>query len=390
MVHFCEINKTDSEHAMVNRGLIQLLSEAYPDQKLKIHVSPSHLDALGFDDVTFSYLLVQQVQVLSPVAGSKVQWLKKLWEEGKLLFQLLGRGKNTPAHLLFFSSLSPLGAFLLSFFSRRWMFKGPVVLTLHGELQLLISKPSKAIDKVYARLLGHALKRPGPSLSFLVLDPFVKQFLVQNGFVLPHAIFQIPHPIRFPAPEVPDVRPSPPLVIGHIGVAKHSKNSSVFFKWAEKFSYEIEANHLRFVLAGAVLPEMVGHTNEYVEHEPGHGFIDEFKFQSLCKEMHYAVFLYQEEHYQLVSSGALMEAISFEIPILALRTARLEALFAQVHPAPGKLYEDAEALYQDLVLFCRYGKQDPSMLSGIRKLKSHYSMPQLAVELRAALDHKPL
>lgn len=385
MVYFCEINKTDAEHAMVNRSLLGILREAYPEEEIRVYMSLSHLDATGIQNVTDKNLTIQTIPVLSPLAGNKKRWIHKLWSEAKTLKRILKQFQKAEGRLLFFSSLSPLGAKLLSLYARRYRISGQILATLHGELQLLSAEPTKKIDRFYASCLRQALSASVEGLRWLVLGDAVKAKLIDLGLASSDKCISIPHPLREPLPLLPPKSPKP-LVFGHIGVAKQAKLSPLFFAWAEELQAEISKGNVRFILAGPVLQDMKGYTNTWVEHSPTDQFLSDEAFQAACQQMHYAVFLYEDAQYGLISSGAITEAISFEIPILAVKSVQIERLFAQVPHAPGKIYPNKEALQADLPRLMALGAPDPAMILGIRQLKALYDIPSLAKLLKDQID----
>jgi hypothetical protein len=387
MIYYCEINKTDAEHAVVNKALLRMLMTAFPQENIQGYLSPSHLDALKMRHHKDPRLNFETIPVLSPIAGNKRQWLNKLSKEIIQLVRLYFQFKKSESFLLLFTSLSPTAFGVLSILSRLFPTKGKVVVTLHGELQLLAGKPSKIIDRLYARCIRYGLLHPGKSLTYLVLGDTVREKLLEERLAHSATIWSLPHPLREPLP-IKAASSDPPLVFGHIGVAKQAKQSAVFFEWASRCAAAIEQKKIQFVLAGPVLPDMQGYTNQWVEHRASEHFLSDEDFQRICSRMDYAIFLYEESQYGFISSGALTEAISFEIPILAIRNKQLEHLFSQVETPPGRLYTTKEAMWEDLRSLIEQGTPDLKMREGIRQLKALYSLPQMAAKFRLAIENK--
>ncbi len=380
MVYFCEINKTDQGHASINTALLSMLGNATGTERITCWVSSAHWKEMMPDAGLMSRLDVNETNVLVPITSDKARWVRKLLVECRVLDSIFSRAKREKPKLIFFSSLSPLGNLFCSLLV-KWKYpKQRVIITLHGELQLLKSKPAKRVDRLYAFLLKRSFRMTAKSRQFLVLGENIETYLLSKGFVDENTVISVPHPCRMPSP---DLLPGPRMdskkrtVFGHIGVAKRAKNSHLFFQLATYFKPAINSDEAMFVIAGPVLENVKNAANAYVDHSLAGEFMSEEEYRRRCQEMTYAIFMYEDREYELISSGAIMDAISFEIPILALRNTFFEQLFAQCKEPPGKLLDSYDELIAEVGSIIADGGQNENMKNGIRELKEYYSIDNI-------------
>src|SRR5690606_5834180 len=129
-----------------------------------------------------------------------------------------------------------------------------------------------------------------------------------------------------------------------IGVAKRAKNSQLFFELAQVVSRNSGSDAASFSVAGMVLEELKPLKKEWIDHVAITGPLAPDGYIKACAEIRYAVFCYADEDYELIGSGAVMDAIALEIPIIAIKNNYFAALFDRSGIAPGILCQNFREL----------------------------------------------
>lgn len=385
MIFFCEINKTGFEHATANKQLLALLARTFPGSVIQARISQSHWQAIS-DGVDTTDIEPLFEEVIAPETGNKWRWISKLLNECKRAFAILRAAQNKKVKLVFFASSSPLGNLFISLLSRFVFKKCKVVITLHGELQLLRSRGGKAVDRVYALCLRKAFSMKVTNQRYLILDKYICDRLLAYGLIPSERVMAIRHPLTHKQLSPNEPIPEKKVVFGHLGVAKVDKHSPLFFDLARRFQSEVSKGLASFVVAGQVLDEMLPFTNQWVEYSEAGELLTNDAYLARCKGMQYAVFFYDDKGYELISSGAIMDAISFGIPIIGLRNPYFTHLFEQCQIPPGILCDDFNGfceVVRKLITTDEYNYEQ--MKTGMRLLKSKFDFGQIQVDFSSQL-----
>ena len=340
MIFFAELNKTDGEHTVINRCMLDMLCNIFKGQQVVFWGSRKHFENLtkGRDIQVNTHF----VKVLAPKDGDKLHWIKKYAKEAKFILDILRNAKKQKVALLFFSSLSVFGSYAVKLLSSFFP-KVPIIITLHGELEY-IKLSSNAPRSL--RLMSVALKKTlynlPRNIKVLVLGSFIKEQLIASNILNEDQIIAIEHPYHFADALQYSERTIPSF--GHIGIAKRSKHSELFFKLAEFFREDILAGRVSFKIVGLVWKDLDGDTNSLVEYADTRNFLSRDVFEERMKEIDYAIFLYGDDHYSLTGSGALMDALSFHKPILCLRNRYFGRLYSTAPAEPGWIFDHFEEL----------------------------------------------
>ncbi|SEL59249.1 glycosyltransferase family protein [Parapedobacter koreensis] len=379
MIYFCETNKTKGEHAFINSQLVQLIAKACPSHNIHCYASLSHWKELSevLSENTNYYF--SPITVLEPQEKQKIRWIIKILLECFATIGLIRKATKKKVSLIFFSSMSPLTNVFVHIWLKWFISKDvKVIITLHGELQLIKERPGrKLIDKIYKLALDKALRMRLANRKFLVLNELIKNELVGGTQIEPVAVLSIPHPYHKKHIKFPN-RPTDKIVFGHLGTAKLAKNSHLFFALAKQYANSVSAGKAAFVINGQVLPEILPFQNNYVEYQRQSVFVETKKYEEQCSAMHYAIFMYTDDQYSLVSSGAIMDAIAFGLPIICLKNKYFEYLFGLCKVKPGILCEHYEEIVDNVQRLIRKNDDEyDRYLLGMNELQTYFSIEKI-------------
>ncbi|MCL4641641.1 MULTISPECIES: glycosyltransferase family protein [Olivibacter] len=381
MIYFAELFMTGGQHAAFNGAMLQVLARAFPREKISLFAAQSHYEELIAKESDLTGVLYHPVHIISNKSGNPGRWLLKFFNELIQIIRVLIRGRKKSIHLIYFSFLSPLGQWLVSKYARYMAYKGQkILITLHGLDILHPAGSQKRVDRIYAKLLKKAFACAAKNKRYIVLEERVADYLVKNRHLQPAEIVQIAHPYQFQASISPRI--DKPVIFAHLGIARLAKNSHLFFDLASRFATEISRGDIVFQVVGPVLPELKPYLNPWVQYVNHEVFLSQVDYQRHCERAHYAVFFYDESNYALTSSGAVMDAIAYRLPILALTGPVFDSLQSITPAFPGKLYPDVELMYQGICeIIKNHGAIHRHFDVAFVDLQLHYSIEHVAEQL---------
>jgi len=381
MIFFAELFMTGGQHAPFNAAMLQVLSKAYPQEELIVYAANNHWKAIKAIDPALGRLAFQARKVIPISTGNKRQWVKKLLNEAQQIHQLLRLANKQKPSLVCFAFLSPLGQWMLSNYLQFFYRRQRVLVFLHGLEVLKSGMHTKFIDRCYRSLLKKAFHRKAPNKTYVVLTPGAKDYLLQRQYLAAQELLYLPHPAIF-HPIVQQAQPTDaPIIFGHLGIARLDKQSHLFFTLAAHFQQAVKAGKIRFEVIGPVLPEMKAHLNPWVSCPSDETLLTRAAYERACSAIHYAVFCYAKDTYELTSSGAILDAIAFRKPILALRNKSFEYLFNIAETAPGKLYPNFDELVIGIQELLKNHSNYAAYEQAFVELQQYHSIDKVAATL---------
>lgn len=384
MIYVCEVNKTDGEHEVINSCVIQMLNMLYPEAKIGLWSSKDHWEKIK--SVAPVRCVNYFIKVIRPVDGNKINWAFKFFVESISVFRVLFRARLEKPRFILFNSLSAFGHFTLSL-CKQYIFRDVVIIvTVHGELELLrCDTMASTADKLLGMLLSKAMRANPRSLYYLLLNHQIEERVIEDGLIDSERLLCIDHPYVFPSvasKKMPDFT----WTFGHIGVAKASKHSELFFELANRCREEILNEKARFIVVGRVLDDL-GMNFPFVEYSDTYEFLDRNTYLNRLSEVNYALFFYDDEGYRLTGSGAVMDALAYEIPILSLKNWNITRLFSIPGIKPGCVVESVDELYVYVkkIIYGDFDEIYRQQVDDIKKLKNMFSPVSISKELASEL-----
>jgi len=344
MIVWAEICRKDNEHAMFNVAMLNICCDVFSKEdrvvafwdKGQFKICESYLK-------NSPNLTIRKIAVVRPKKSDKLSWFVKLGLEIVIMLKVLLFARLKAARILFFTSLSPFSQYILNIILKILLKKTLVIIALHGELELVKGESKKKIDKYLAFCLFRSFHSQIKNRKFLLLGHSIAKNAQRYGILTEDQIITIEHPYILPAKQLSiiheDYTPKK-LIFAHLGVAKLSKNSHLFFKLASEFRKEVKQGRVRFQIIGPVFKELQPFVNEFVDFSMNDQFLDRSSYEVLCANIDCALFFYDNKAYELCSSGALLDAIFFGKPVLGMENSYFKGLFSLIEHKPGLLFQD--------------------------------------------------
>ena len=216
-----------------------------------------------------------------------------------------------------------------------------VIVTLHGEMDF-IYQYKNSIEKFNGWIHKQIFKSKAPNFFYLVLNKIAKKKLVSDGYLNENEIIEINHPfstLTLPVTKQYEFNLSIPIFFGHIGSMEiEHKNSPAFYYLAQKFNNEIVEKKAVFRAIGLITPEMLPFKNQWVDEVVGNtkpdkpDYLSRIEYENNVNKLDFSLFFYPENQYVFRASGAVIDAIAFETPIIVLNHPFFTNLFSQVGP----------------------------------------------------------
>jgi glycosyltransferase involved in cell wall biosynthesis len=135
----------------------------------------------------------------------------------------------------------------------------------------------------------------------------------------------------------------PPLRIGFVGTATAAKGIDIFLDLARRLGARF-GGRIAFHLVGRALPGSGPDRFAGLAEPVGTAQLPRAEFLRRLARLHYVLLPYQPGYYDLSASGALLDAVTWRKPVIALRVPITAAMFAAADQPIGVLCDDAAGL----------------------------------------------
>lgn len=261
-----------------------------------------------------------------------------------------------------------------------------VIFTFHGELELQRVKVtgfrlSRLYRWIYKMSLKHMSKKS--NAIFLVLGDSIRKNLISIYPESKHNIITIYHPYYFVTNHCSPICLGKKLIVGTIGTLNESKGLNDVVKIINGLETEIKAGGIEFRVLGRVLETDLHKLSNAIVVNKGFA-IDMSRFRHEIENLDFILYCYPQDSYRLTASGAIMDAIISNKPIITFGNDFFDSILADcTFGYRIKDTDDAIALLKDFVtssvskrLVCNYSP-------AIEKISVNYNTTLLKESLSA-------
>ena len=390
MILVFEMNWIGGTHAPGNSATIQTIALAYPDQDIRVFAHHTHLEQLQRDPALTAHKRIEFVPVdihLDLFGKTQIVSVPRFRREFAILRRgLAGVPRQQPC-LVFLISATSTAIVAASLLVRLRRAPTGLQIGLHGNLNDLNGWRSRnPVIRAFDLNSVMAARQP-PWLRYLVLDATIKDALAA---MLPQAAARtdvLPLPINLT--EIPadlEMELRPPLRIGLVGQATKAKGIDLFLALAHDFRAR-HGDAIAFYLVGRAMPGTDLAPFAPLAHEVTTVGLQRPAFVERLASLHYVLLPLQEEYYRLSASGALIDAITWQKPVIASRLPAVAALFDRFGDI-GYLCNDAAgftAALEDILATmdpARYRRQ----VEAVRQARDSRLPARLAATYRAIVQ----
>ncbi len=337
---FVEYLKDNYNHLEINSAQIAYALQTAENQNINLFAGIEHynliLKKLQSNDIDTSKLIFHRIEPLS----------KKFWEYQFLLFQynlikdIYKFARENDEKVIIFLSTTTIMAFLVEVFCYIYRFI-TVVVCLHGNLERieLLDYAKKSNNNfiqvlLYSLIFGmqNPLRMPLPqNLKFLVFNKYIKQHLLTKIPKLNKNLICFLHPFLYDKENnTNETLNNEKVTFSIVGITSFNKNWEELSKLLEYINNNCP-DKVEFSFAGFI------RQMEIFQILSGYNFINKKKLSTsmlsmrekndIIRNSHYTILTYQTDCYKYTASGAILDAINNEKPIIAINNASLQQYF---------------------------------------------------------------
>lgn len=263
-----------------------------------------------------------------------------------------------------------------------------ILVFCHGEMELLLAEREKGGG--LHRILRYSLinffisnKNIHKNIMFCVIGEVVinnlKQLISKENYS--HFVY-MDHPYIYQkkANEI-HFQNNDILSIGMVGTFSLSKGACDFLEIVKKQNEKKQK--VNFSITGQILYgiEELKDLNVNIPLDNGKGMVSEEEFAERISSLHYILFLYPTYSYRLIASGAIMDALNWRKPILALKNQYFEYIFDKFG-AFGYLFDSTS----EIIDFINSDKIPPSQQFDFENIIKKTSPESLVFQLKEILN----
>lgn len=175
-------------------------------------------------------------------------------------------------------------------------------------------------------------------MSFIVvLEQSILDSITARDAELASGISVFPHPLP---PDLLDEPPSrsidtdAPIKIGLLGLCTPQKGLFRFLELA-KYAKSSQVNRLEFEIIGRLHKDVISRAEPYMQYlhrPPANKIMPREEFVAAASNLHFAVFLFDGNYYNVTASGVSLDCIALGVPVIADSSELIHRLEREVGP----------------------------------------------------------
>ncbi len=320
-------------HAPGNGSTLQTVNAAFPGHPIHVFAEPGHTAELARNPVLSgsAELRFHPVKVSEHFQGRPgVVSLRRMAREAITIFRALRQVKRGQPCLILLLSATSTAIFSAAWLSAARGGRVAVQVGLHGNIHELSATRSRnpvlrALDTRAALARGF-----GGRVRPLVLERAIRDELAKRDPAAAARTDVLPLPINIAEYDEfgGGLVPPSPLRVGFVGQATHAKGIGIFLDVAKAMRARHGAQ-VAFHVIGRAPPGTDPAIFAPLEEIPAEEHLPRAEFVRRIARLHYVLLPFRPGYYDLAASGALIDAITWLKPVIAMPVGFVEALFAE-------------------------------------------------------------
>ncbi|NLU94413.1 hypothetical protein [Chitinophaga sp. Ak27] len=392
MIIIAELNHTKQAHIQYNASILSIFLRIVRFGKVCFVADRYHqeyiLTTLSREQAAVNNLTTRNVKVSYSNHINRLYWIPRITFEWWNTLRVMQKARKANAPLVFFCSMFPTSIYFLNTILRRFFPDQKIIITLHGELELLKEKAGGVLQK----LLLRGLLKKHNNTHYLVLGDSIKHNLLNTVPINQEQILTLIHPYfysRSPKEQVTAGKDRP-IRLAAIGLMAVYKKSHLIYRLAETLKEKVINNKIEFTIVGSLHKSILPYVNEWVKSDKSEELLEREEFEKRINQIDYAIYFYDNSYYQLCSSGAIFDAVNFEKPIISLRNDYFSEIFDKAG-AIGYLCDSLEEMEEMIVRILRAGDlQYNTFVENMKAFKRNFSNEALGQEFARQLTEREI
>lgn len=362
MIHFIDQTSVADHHMVFNASMVSVLLRMYPTETIVLHGIASNQQSMfeffsEHEKKRIKQLPIEYSKPLSQnILFKGLNYILKEHKRRKLINHLFQTVDSTDLVFLSITTFTCLHHFVKT----KMKYSVPTLTCLHGDIDFLYNAQNK-MERLMAKTYKKLLKYSPENFKYILLNKISKPILIKDGFLNTENVIDIEHPyIDLELNKLPLNLSNKPITIAHIGSMEvKRKNSHFTYQLAELLADKIVKNDLNIQSIGLITPSVVPYKNDLVKEIVGNEetnkpkYLTRTQYEQALSKIHYTVFFYPINEYVFRASGATVDTISFEKPILTLRHPYFEYLFRKAGNV-GYMFETLDEMKDKITAIAAY------------------------------------
>lgn len=396
-IHYIDQTSEKGHHMVFNSSMIKVLQICFPQH---------HLLYWGIDSnqqATLELLTKEEKQKckIQPINYTNTKsssffvkglfFVNKEITRAKHFYKVL---KQTTPNDVVVLSITTFTSFLV-FKILHYFIKSPKTFAvLHGDIDFLYHANSK-IEKLNAWFHKRIFKIKSKDYNYILLNKISKKKLCEDGFLNPDEVIEINHPYANLNNNNPINTLISPIQLGHIGSMEvERKNSHFLYQIAHQFQKQIENHTLQFETIGLITPNIIPFKNKWVIERVGNSkpekpdYLTREEYEKYVNQLHFTLFFIDPHQYIFRTSGAIIDTIAFQKPIIAFYHPYFDYLISQVGQI-GYFVNTMDEMRQKIATIDtesdNFQKDYSIFVSNLEKLKKIFSVATVATDFQQQL-----
>lgn len=346
MNYIIELAKDSHEHELVNSCALYIWQDVF-DHDTQFFGSQGHKEALEQFLPDLKIDAYNRINILPRKKGNKLQWVKIYLHEISSVFKFLNQAKKNKIKQVIFLSISPIALLFAKLYLKFNTTHSNVIFTFHGELQLLVQDKLRLSQRLVRSIIKLNLVISNKQINYVVYGQTIKDKLISLFPDIKSQVLSLEHP--FQAKCFENFVNVDLNRIGAFGAISQHKNSHRIIELAE-LMHKI-APQLQFKLVGKFIDRPL-YDDNLITVVGGDEFLSRTHYEKEILDTSWLIYLYEDRNYELISSGAFLDAILYNKPIICLKNNFFKNVFENYEI--GIMVDSIEALPMALeALFTR-------------------------------------
>jgi hypothetical protein len=383
MIIICEPICKGLTHVPINCAFLEMIYYAYPSRTIVFWGEQFHLQEIQnqISNQIKTSILWEEI----PDYHLPLPEMKSYLYNAKLLHSIINKYSNQIDYMLFTSADSVILLYLKIY--NLFFSKIHVQIVFHSNLNQIIGwrsmNPFVRMLDLKSALLFNAGNR---LIQYVVLEKASRDFMLTVLPSLKGNVEVVEHPI--PPNEFTSnaIKFGPPYKIGFLGITSETKGFSLFLKLAEEIN-RLFGGNVEFLAIGSTSRDTIDYDLKCLHKKPSGNKLSRTDYVENINQVHYICLPYSLDSYKLNASGALLDAIAYEKPIVSFRLSIIENLFNK-YGSLGYLCDSYEDMIQSVkdIINKHDDKKYHMQKNILRKIAKERSPSQIAKNYRQITD----
>jgi glycosyltransferase involved in cell wall biosynthesis len=361
----CEPIAWGLEHAPFNASLLRIIRIAFPHERICFYSEKSHSEQVRKQIGAEVASSIRWEKIDLPLRHSNLY--RRIPSDFKLVRTLLNQLNSDPSNSILVITGNPSLLWVLKYYVCTVHKDKRIQVVIHGDFSKLRYRGSlkQSLNPFYhIGSLKTALKIFGHKrIQHVVLEESVRNAVIEEMPFLRNRITVLDHPIPCDSQPKEFTNFVPPIQFGFLGRVSEHKGFRDFLSVASDISKQFPGQANFHIIGSFIQGKNYPNIPEFafLSTKPKTDKLSREEYIQKLNKLHYVCFFYGS-YYEFCASGALLDCVALEKPIIASKL---------------PIFENLSKRYGDIGYLCRNGEFSKTVAAILGKIDSDHYMRQV-------------